>query len=151
VVSHGHVRVLRVTCEGGKHSSSHFLSKKHKDRHLKWAKAHQHWTANDWKTVIFSDESKFNLFGSDGCRWCWRKPGEQFDERYVRKEVKHGGGNVMVWGCITTEGLGRLVRIQGNMDAKLYVSILDDDVLGTLKDLGINKKDIYSIFNRTMT
>ena len=29
------------------------------------------------------------------------------------------------------------------MDAKLYVSILDDDVLGTLKDLEINKKDIY--------
>ena len=29
------------------------------------------------------------------------------------------------------------------MNAKLYVSILDDDVLGTLKDLEINKKDIY--------
>jgi hypothetical protein len=34
-----------------------FLSKKHMDRYLAWAKAHQHWTANDWKTVIFSDES----------------------------------------------------------------------------------------------
>ena len=39
-----------------------------------------------------SDESKFNLFGSDGCHWCWKKPGEEFDERYVRKEVKHGHG-----------------------------------------------------------
>jgi len=120
-----------------------FLTEKHKKRRLEWAKAHQHWTADDWKSVIFSDESKFNLFGSDGRRWCWRKPGQQFDEQFVRKEVKHGGGNVMLWGCITAEGLGRLCRIQGNMDAKLYVSILDDDVLGTLKDLEINKKDIY--------
>ena len=40
-------------------------------------------------------------------RWCWRKPGEQFDDRYVieRRVRKHGGGNVMVWGCITTKGL----------------------------------------------
>ena len=29
------------------------------------------------------------------------------------------------------------------MDAKLYVEILNDDVLGTLRDLEINKKDIY--------
>ena len=116
---------------------------KHQKRRLEWAKAHQHWTTNDWKAVVFSDESKFNLFGSDGRRWCWRKPGEQFNDHYVRKEVKHGRGNVMVWGCVTAERLGRLCRIQGNMDAKLYVSILDDDVLGTLKDLEINKKDIY--------
>ena len=55
----------------------------------------------DWKLVIFSDELKFNSFGSDGHWWCWRKPGEEFNKRYVRKEVKHGGGNMMVWGCVT--------------------------------------------------
>ena len=49
----------------------------------------------------------------------------------------------MLWGCIIADGLGRLCHIDGNMDAKLYVLILDDNVLGTLKDLGINKKDIY--------
>ena len=120
-----------------------FLLQKHKNRRLKWAKAHQHWTANDWKAVIFSNESKFNLFRSDGCCWCWRKPGEQFNDHYVRKEVKHNGGNIMVWGCVTAEGLSQLCCIQGNMDAKLYVSILDDNVLDILKDLEINKKDIY--------
>ena len=112
-------------------------------RHLKWAKAHQHWTADNWKAVIFLDKSKFNLFGSNGHHWCWRKPGQQFDKQFVRKEVKHGSGNVIVWGCITAEGLGQLCHIQGNMNTKLYVSILDNDVLGTLKDLEINKKDVY--------
>ena len=120
-----------------------FLSPEKKKKRLAWAEAHKHWTVDDWKAVIFSNESKFNLFGSDGRRYCWRKPGQQFDERYVRKEIKHGGGNVMVWGCITAKGLGRICRIEGNMDAKLYVEILNDDVLGTLRDLEINKKDIY--------
>jgi hypothetical protein len=49
----------------------------------------------------------------------------------------------MVWGCITTEGLGQISRIDGNMDAALYVEILKDEFLGTLSDLKIKKTDIY--------
>ena len=41
-----------------------FLSKRHIAQRLKWAKEHQSWTANDWKTVLWSDETKINLFGS---------------------------------------------------------------------------------------
>jgi hypothetical protein len=69
--------------------------------------------------------------------------GQEFNERYVRKEVKHGGGSVMVWGCITASSMGHIVCIEGNMDGPLYTQILNDDILGTLKDLGINKKDVY--------
>jgi hypothetical protein len=49
----------------------------------------------------------------------------------------------MVWGCITAKGLGRIVHIEGVMDAMLYTQILNEDIMGTLKALGINKKDIY--------
>ncbi len=97
-------------------------------------------TGRLWSSLI--NQSSI-YFGSDGCHYCWRKPGQEFDERYVQKVIKHGGGNVMVWGCITTKGLGWIVRIEGIMDMKLYVEILNDDLLGTLKDLEINKKDVY--------
>ena len=40
-------------------------------------------------------------------------------------------------------GMGHIVKIDGNMDGLLYTKILKDDVLGTLKDLGIKKKDVY--------
>jgi transposase len=120
-----------------------FLTEAHKQKRLEWAEAHADWSADDWKAVVFSDESKFNIFGSDGRSWCWRRQGEEFDERYTKKVVKHGGGHVMVWGCITAEGLGRISRIDGNMDATLYVEILNDDFLGTLSDLAINKTSIY--------
>ena len=120
-----------------------YLSETHREKRLAWAKAHAHWTAEDWRAVIFSDESKFKLFGSDGRQYCWRMPGQAFDEKFTKKVVKHGGGSVMVWGCLTSNGSGRIVRIEGNMDAELYVQILDDDFLGTLGDLGIKKKNIY--------
>jgi hypothetical protein len=35
-----------------------------------WAIEHAGWTVDDWKRVIFSDESKFMLFKSDGRQWC---------------------------------------------------------------------------------
>lgn len=39
--------------------------------------------------------------------------------------------------------MGWICCIKGNMDAVLYVGILDDEFLGTLRNLKINKKDIY--------
>ena len=98
---------------------------------------------DDFTAIAFSDELKVPLFGSVGRDYCWRAPGEDFDDPYVAKRLKYGGGNLMMWGCMTGKGLGRITRIYGRMDAKLYVEILKDDLRGTLRDLGINKRDIY--------
>ncbi|GBM12118.1 hypothetical protein AVEN_33618-1, partial [Araneus ventricosus] len=52
-----------------------------------------------WESVIFVDESKFNIFGSDGQTTVWRKPNEDFNTKSLLPTVKHGGGGIMVWGC----------------------------------------------------
>ncbi len=108
-------------------------------KHKAWAAAHTEWTVDDWKQVIFSDESKFMLFKSDGCQYCWMKPGQTLDPHFTKKTVKHGGGNVMVWGCITREGMGRLHHIEGIMNGPGYVDILQQSLLGTLKDQKLKK------------
>lgn len=82
-----------------------FLSKAAKQVRREWAKMFIDWSDEDWSDVIFSDESKFNLFGSDGRQWCWRRPGHEYDDVHVQKKVKHGGGNIMVWGCVTSRGV----------------------------------------------
>ena len=49
-----------------------------------------------WKHVIWSDESKFNLFGSDGKIMVWRSTMEEYDPKCFVPTVKHNGGSVMV-------------------------------------------------------
>jgi hypothetical protein len=41
---------------------------------------------------------------------------ERFNEKYIAPTVKHGGGNVMLWGCFSHHGVGPLQFIDGNMD-----------------------------------
>ena len=48
----------------------------------------------------------------------------------------------MMWGCMTAQGVGLACRIDGNMDAKVYVDILDRAFLGTLRFRKLEVGDI---------
>jgi hypothetical protein len=72
-----------------------FLNKKHMIQRLNWAKAHQSWTKDDWKRMIFSDETKINVWGSDGCKYFWRRLDDKLQFHYFDLTVKHGGGSFM--------------------------------------------------------
>ncbi|EUC61983.1 transposable element Tcb2 transposase, partial [Rhizoctonia solani AG-3 Rhs1AP] len=110
------------------------LTKRHLKARRDWAQDHATWSARDWRRVVFSDESKFKIFGGDGPLRCWRRPGLALDPRYTRKTVKHGGGSIMVWGCITADGVGRLHRIDGRLTAVRYTQILENELLGTMRE-----------------
>ncbi len=45
-----------------------------------------------WNHVLWSDETKINLFGLDGVKRVWRQPGEEYKDKCVLPTVKHGGG-----------------------------------------------------------
>ncbi len=68
-----------------------------------------------WNLVLWSDETKINLFGSDGVKHVWQQPGEEYKDKYVLPTVKHGGGSVMVWGCMSAASTGELQFIEGTM------------------------------------
>jgi transposase len=108
------------------------LTKKHKRERLDFALAHKDWTLEDWKKVVWSDETKVNRLGSDGRKWVWKKAGEELSDRLVEGTKKFGGGSVMVWGCMLWEGVGYACKIDGIMDSNLYVQILDDDLQASL-------------------
>ncbi len=78
--------------------------------------------------MIFSDESKFNVFGPDGRTLVWRQANTQLQEKNLQPTVKHGGGNVMVWGCMTASGVGELVFIEDIMDKHKYLNVLKDNL-----------------------
>ena len=53
----------------------------------------------------------------------------------------------MVWGCLSGYGTGNLVKTPTKMDAKLYVTILSDNLLKSVTDLGIKDNFIFQSDN----
>ena len=47
----------------------------------------------------------------------------------VQSTVKFGGGSVMVWGCITSDGVGPLTIVDGRMKAKDYIDLLEQTLV----------------------
>lgn len=118
------------------------LSQKNIKVRLEWAKERRDWTVEDWNRVIFSDESKINRFNSDGRSWCWFRDVNQLEDRTVKTTFKHGGGGVMVWGCMTSKGVGYLCKINGTMDQHLYKSILEGDLMNTIEFYELDPQQI---------
>jgi hypothetical protein len=106
--------------------------------HLNFARYHENWTVEDWKRILWSDETKINRIGSDGKVYTWKKRGEPLSDRTTTPTVKHGGGNnLMVWGCMGWNGVGKLTEVQGLMDAQQYCDILEDGVVESFEKLEI--------------
>ncbi|KAG8813429.1 hypothetical protein FRC17_001580 [Serendipita sp. 399] len=118
------------------------LSKKHRKACLDYALAHRDWTMEDWKKVVWSDETKINRLGSDGKKWVWKKAGEGLSDCLVEGTLKFGGGSVMLWGCMLWDGIGYVCKIDGRMDGDLYVSIMEDELQSTLEFYGKTQEDI---------
>ncbi len=89
-----------------------------------------------WNRVLWSDETKINLFGSDGVKHVWWQPGEEYKDKCVLPTVKHVVGSVMVWGCMSAAGTGELQFIEGTMNANTYCDILKQSMIPSLRRLG---------------
>ena len=103
-----------------------FLSARHKSQRLDFALQHQYWAIDDWKGVIWSDETKINCLGPDGRKWAWRTTNEALQDLLVQGTMKYHGGNLMMWGRMTYQGVGFSCRIDVSMDVELYTNILND-------------------------
>ena len=114
------------------------LSARHYKACMDFACAHKDWTIEDWKKVIWSDETKINHLGSDGHKWAWKRASKGLSDRLIDEILKFGGGSLMMWGCMTWEGVGFATKIDGRMDRDLYLQILKDELQQTLEYYGLN-------------
>ncbi|VDO70311.1 unnamed protein product [Haemonchus placei] len=105
------------------------ITMKNRRARVDFARRYLKWTSADWGNVLFTDESKFNLFGSDGIRFARRPRNERYNPRYTRPTVKHGGGSVMVYGAISMNGMGPFLKISGVMTGKSYRDMIINAVL----------------------
>ena len=96
----------------------------------------------DWKRVLWSDETKINRIGSDGRVHTWKQKDEQLSDRTSTPTVKHGGGNnLIVLRCMGWNGIGKLIKVQGTMDAQQYCDNLDDELEESFDKSEISEED----------
>jgi transposase len=116
-----------------------FVNAANKIKRLAWAKKKNNWI-DEWANVIWSDESRFEVFKGDGKRYVWRTPQEKYDPKCLIPTFKSGQESVMVWGCFMKNKLGPLVRLEGRITAKIYIEMLDEYLLPFINNLE-NKND----------
>ena len=97
-------------------------------KRLKWCRDHTDWSADQWKQVIFSDESSFLSFPNCSASLCVEQHREACNPDCFLPTVKHGGGSVMVWAAISCNFLGPIVSLHGRISSKDYLNILGDHV-----------------------
>lgn len=101
------------------------LNKAQRSKRLKWAHEHKNWTVEQWARVLWSDESKISIFGTPGVHYIRRRTKEELNPDCLVPTMKHPV-HIMIWGCMSSKGVGRLHICQGIVNGMVY----RDEILG---------------------
>ena len=100
-------------------------------KRLQYCRGKLHWTVNNqWKRVIFSDEMSI-VIKPNGHVKLWRKVDEMWSvlDLYSSHLSPTTTLKLMVWGCITFNGVGPLVFVDGTMNSEKYTAVLEEHFL----------------------
>ncbi len=89
-----------------------------------------------WDTVIWSDETTVRQRPKDKDISIRVHSSDLSKAERINPQVHSGGFSVMFWGCFSKLGLGPLVALDGNMNARNYLELLKDTVLPELAAAG---------------
>ncbi|CAI9576519.1 unnamed protein product, partial [Staurois parvus] len=69
-------------------ASKPYITKCNARRWMQWCKACRHWTLEQWRHVLWSDQSRFSVCQFDERVWVWQLPGERYLPDYSLPSVK---------------------------------------------------------------
>uniref|UniRef100_A0A3Q0S8G9 Tc1-like transposase DDE domain-containing protein n=1 Tax=Amphilophus citrinellus TaxID=61819 RepID=A0A3Q0S8G9_AMPCI len=90
----------------------------------KFASEHVHGSEKAWEKMLWTEEIIIKLFTI-----------AEYDPKSTIPTVKHGSGNIMLWGCLSAKGTGRLHHNEGLMDGAMCHKILHRNILPSAKTL----------------
>lgn len=100
------------------------LTAKQKKNRLRWSKEHMSWTSHQWDAIQWSDEARFEVCVGDSRSRVIRKKHEAFHPDCLKRKVKFPA-SVMVWGSMSSKGIGKLHFIEGIVNTNKYLDIFD--------------------------
>ena len=93
--------------------------------------------------MMWSDGTRIEPFGINSTHRVWRKRNAEYNPKNTVPTVKHGGGNLMLWGCFSAKGTGQLHRNEGRMNGVMYWEILGDNLLPSVRALKMGRGWIF--------
>ncbi len=57
--------------------------------------------------------------------------------------MKHGGGNILLWGCFSAKGPGRLICVKERMNGAMYREILSENLLPSARALKMKRGWVF--------
>jgi len=113
------------------------LTKSDAKKRREWAKKYQHWTSEDWRKVIWSDETILKRDSDSNIVWVFRRQTEA--EKYAQKNIhgkrKQDSISLMIWACFIGDKLGPLVFIDGTVNKETYIGMLEEHFVPFLEAL----------------
>lgn len=122
------------------------LSSKNIEERLEWAQKHKDWMSEQWKKVIWSDETLLQVGHSSKRIWITRRKGEELDSKNIYPTYKTVRATMMVWACFTGERIGPLMIFdEGGVGGDEYLEVLLDELLSFVDDLGKSTETLETI------
>ncbi|GFW41013.1 transposable element Tcb1 transposase [Trichonephila clavipes] len=89
-----------------------------------------------------SDESQFCISDNQSSAYVRRRTHDEFSPQCLKPTVKYPT-KVMVWGSMSSHGVGRLHIVRGTMKAMNYIEILQNKLLPTARYLFRNQSWVF--------
>ncbi|KAI4904396.1 hypothetical protein NFI96_007380 [Prochilodus magdalenae] len=102
----------------------------------KFAHDHLDDPEESWEKVLWSD-------GLNSTRRVWRTKNDEYHPKSTIPTVKHGGGGIMLWGCFSTHGTGRLHCVKERMTGAMYCEILGNNLLPSVRALKMGRGWVF--------
>uniref|UniRef100_A0AAY5JX81 Tc1-like transposase DDE domain-containing protein n=1 Tax=Esox lucius TaxID=8010 RepID=A0AAY5JX81_ESOLU len=119
----------------------HLLKKAYVQARLKFANEHLNDSEENWVKVLRSDETKIKLFGINSTCCVWRRRNAAYDPKNIIPTVKHGGGNIMLWGCFSAKGTSS--QHQRDDGRAMYHQILGENLLPSARALKMGRGWVF--------
>lgn len=114
------------------------LNTKQKEKRIKFSKNMLLKGEDYFKSIVFSDEKRFTIYGPDGFRGYWRDLRKE-PEYFFKQKYSPG---IMVWAAISIDGQVSISFVEGSITSAKYQDILSQNLLPNFsKDLQLFQQD----------
>lgn len=108
------------------------LEERHVRDRLAFARTYVMRDLNFWARTIFSDEKTFSST-NHGALHCWRQNNTRYRRHDIYTLQRSGRKTVNVWGWVNLNCLGELTEIEGRFNSEVYIEILEEVMLPTVR------------------